>query len=741
MYSWMEVVNQWHEGILYPRWAAEAHWGYGEARFLFYPPGSWMLGASLGTVLPWKLVPGTYCSIALMLAGFSMHRLARQWLPARDALFAAAFYAVNPYHIVIVYWRSAFAELLAAALLPLLVLAIMNLREPGIRPVFGLAAVLAAAWLTNAPAAIMIHYSAAGLALLLTLHDRSWKPLLRGTFSVFLAAGLASFYLLPAIYEERWINIGEVLAAGVRPQDNFLFTNIADVEHNRFNFLVSTIGLAEIALLAIALWYSRAERVKNRALGLLIAAWGAATALFMFSISHPLWQDLPKFQFVQLPFRWLLCLNAALALLLAMAARCWLSRAVVAIATLAMVLGSAHRIQPPWWDTAADIQEMTDAMSDGTGNEGIDEYVPAGTDPYEARKEMPQVTTESDAAIPAKVTRWGAEDRQFVVHTAKPVALAVRLFDYPAWKTTVNGAPATTARSEDTGLLLVPVPAGSNEVQIHFTRTWDRQFGGIVSLISLLTILGTWLLAESQNPLIRAEQGLHFVKALRSRRTPTLITDVGKRVELNEAMDVRTVLIATSNPGKLRDFAGAAAAHGITIAGIPGFSSLPPVIEDGATFEANARKKAEAYSQAAPGELVLADDSGLEIDALNGAPGVHSARYAADEPHAAESNTDDDANNARVLRELKNVRQEKRTARFVCVIAAAKDGKTLQVFRGTAEGIILDSPRGHNGFGYDPLFYFAQINKTFAELTAEEKSHYSHRGAAFRAFLQWCDKT
>jgi len=202
----------------------------------------------------------------------------------------------------------------------------------------------------------------------------------------------------------------------------------------------------------------------------------------------------------------------------------------------------------------------------------------------------------------------------------------------------------------------------------------------------------------------------------------------------------RTVLIATSNAGKLRDFSGAASAHGITIAGIPGFASLPTVVEDGATFEANARKKAEEYSRAVPGELVLADDSGIEIDALGGAPGVHSARYAADEPHAAGNNTDDEANNAKVLRKLRNVPTRKRTGRFLCVIAAARDGQTLETFRGTAEGVILNAPQGKNGFGYDPLFYFPQIKKTFAELTAEEKSQYSHRGAAFRAFLEWQSK-
>ena len=203
---------------------------------------------------------------------------------------------------------------------------------------------------------------------------------------------------------------------------------------------------------------------------------------------------------------------------------------------------------------------------------------------------------------------------------------------------------------------------------------------------------------------------------------------------------LKRILIATSNPGKLRDFAGAAASLGIEIAAIPNFASLPPVVEDGHTFEANARKKAEAYSRYAAGELVLADDSGLEVDALDGAPGVHSARYAADAPHLIDTNTDDEANNQRLLRELRRVPPEKRSARFVCVIAAAQNAQTLQVFRGEAAGMILDSPRGTNGFGYDPLFYFPQIGKTFAELSSEEKAKYSHRGAAFRLFLDWAKR-
>jgi XTP/dITP diphosphohydrolase len=197
------------------------------------------------------------------------------------------------------------------------------------------------------------------------------------------------------------------------------------------------------------------------------------------------------------------------------------------------------------------------------------------------------------------------------------------------------------------------------------------------------------------------------------------------------------IFIATSNPGKLRDFAGIAAPLQLEILSLPNFAALPAVIEDGSTFEENARKKAEEYSAYAPGELVLADDSGLEVDALHGAPGVHSARYAAGEIPQSASNADDEANNAKLIRELDGIPPEKRTARFVCVIAAARDRKILATFRGIVDGKILDAPRGSHGFGYDPLFYLPAIKKSLAELTPVEKAAYSHRGAAFRKFLSW----
>ena len=143
MNSWMEVRQQRQQGTVYPRWADLAHSGYGEARFIFYPPASWTLGAALGAVMPWKLVPGAYIWIVLTLSGFSMFWLARGWLEWRDAVFAGALYAVNPYYLVIVYWRSAFAELLAGALLPLLLLWILRLEERRWRAVIPLGLVVA----------------------------------------------------------------------------------------------------------------------------------------------------------------------------------------------------------------------------------------------------------------------------------------------------------------------------------------------------------------------------------------------------------------------------------------------------------------------------------------------------------------------------------------------------------------------------------------------------------------------
>ena len=201
---------------------------------------------------------------------------------------------------------------------------------------------------------------------------------------------------------------------------------------------------------------------------------------------------------------------------------------------------------------------------------------------------------------------------------------------------------------------------------------------------------------------------------------------------------------ATTSAGKLRDFRAAAQAHTVDIQPLPGIENIVPPEEDGDTFLANAAIKAVYYSRFAPGELIVADDSGLEVDALGGAPGVRSARYAADaglvdSPDAPVDNTDV-WNNMLLLQRLVEIPSSLRTARYHCTLVAARNGEVVQVADGTVEGTILEAPRGTGGFGYDPLFYLPELDKTMAEIDLETKHTLSHRGRAFRALLDLLDK-
>jgi XTP/dITP diphosphohydrolase len=189
-----------------------------------------------------------------------------------------------------------------------------------------------------------------------------------------------------------------------------------------------------------------------------------------------------------------------------------------------------------------------------------------------------------------------------------------------------------------------------------------------------------------------------------------------------------TIVVATSNPGKLREFRQALAPAGFDVVGVEALDHVPDVLETGSTFEENARLKAEAYSRHT--ELpVLADDSGLEVDALGGAPGVHSARYGGEGL--------DDAGRVRVLlRALDGIPRERRAARFVCALVMARAGRQAAIVRGSVEGLIADEPRGAGGFGYDPVFFHPPSGCTFAELDIEAKRRVSHRGRAIEAFLR-----
>ena len=499
LYSWLEVLGQWKQGIVYPRWAALAQFGYGEPRFIFYPPASWTLGAALGAIFPWSSVFDIYIWLVLMAAGVSMFVLARQWLGRRDAIFAAVLYALNPYHLVIVYWRSAFAELLASCLLPLLLLLVLRADEKGRRVTILLALLLAASWLTNAPAAVMIHYS---LALLLTI--RAWlrrSPiiLLKGAAAVLLGAALASFYLLPAVYEQKWVNIAEAISPGVRPAGNFLFTHTADPDHDAFNRLVSSVAVAEILLTLGVAWGSRNWRTgtgagdTKRELWHSLVAWGAVCAVLMVSVTGPVWEVLPKLRFIQFPWRLLLCLGIPFALLTTLGVRRWTGRMAICVTMLCVLAFAWRHFQPPWWDRADDLREMQDNMASGAGYEGTDEYTPVTMPPpYSVDKDARRVTVDGPARGVIQVTEWNAQRKLFTAEMSAPDTLALHLLNYPAWRVEVNGRLIQTSTSEDAGQMLVPVAAGMNRVQINFVRTWDRTLGAWISLLTLIVTAAAW---------------------------------------------------------------------------------------------------------------------------------------------------------------------------------------------------------------------------------------------------------
>ena len=196
--------------------------------------------------------------------------------------------------------------------------------------------------------------------------------------------------------------------------------------------------------------------------------------------------------------------------------------------------------------------------------------------------------------------------------------------------------------------------------------------------------------------------------------------------------------VATTSQGKLRDFRTAAETHAVSIDPLPDLDKIEPPEEDGKTFAENATLKAIYYSHFVPGQFVIADDSGLEVDALAGAPGVRSARFAADAGYVDSPDANDNTdvwNNIVLLQQLESVPPPQRTARYRCVLIAARDGMPTNKADGAVEGMILNAPRGTCGFGYDPLFYLPQLDQTMAEIDLQTKLSLSHRGRALAELL------
>lgn len=509
MASWLDAAGQWKQGTIFPRWTEWANFGFGEPRFIFYPPLSWLFGALLGTIFPWSSVAAVFIGCVQTFAGLSAYALFRRVADSRFArLLAAAGFAANPYSLLIIYMRSDFAELLAIAIFPLLMLATWRLTglvrgEEGGRysKIVSFAIPFCAVWLCNAPAGVIATYSVAFTFLMAAVRQRSVAILTDSACGMGLGFGLASFYLIPAVYEQRWVQISAALYGGLTPADNFLYAKTSDVEHDAFNRIAS--HMASLLILwtvfaAVAAWRRGSHRtagtLKSEVLVAMLALSTVAIVL-MLPITNIFWRYLPELRFVQFPWRWMSIVALGAILFTAESARGHLRWMWMLLAALA-IFGSAHYlVKHAWWDTE-DMPTLQAAIQDGSGFEGTDEYDAAGDDHGDLPQKLPRAFLASDAGKPeagskAKIVieQWTAEHRSVRVITAKPDRVELRLLNYPAWRVTVNGSVVSVQHPEGTGQMIVPVSAGESELRVDFTRTADRVLGGWISIVSAVTSL------------------------------------------------------------------------------------------------------------------------------------------------------------------------------------------------------------------------------------------------------------
>jgi hypothetical protein len=505
--SWMEVARAWHSGIAYPHWVQDANFGAGEPRLIFYPPASWLLGGLLGTISGWHAAPVLFVLLALLGAGSSMYLLAREWVPPVAASFAACLYIANPYAMFVAYERSALGELLAAAWFPLMML--FALRTRSSIALLGLS--VAALWLTNSPAAVMGSYLLAVLALSMWIVEgRPW-PALRAVGGIALGLGLAAFYIIPAAFEQRWVQIERAIIPGMRVEDSFLFAHTKNAFHDQVLWTASWIFIAEVVLASIAAYLAWRRRSGGRP-RMVLTALLPILLLLQLPASYVIWKHTPHLKFLQFPWRWTLALSVVTCLLAGMAVK-KTNRWMAMPATLfiaAMAIGGGLLFFQPCDDEDAVAAQIA-GFRQGQGSQGTDEYTPAGADNSAVQQHLPLVRVlsagQDDTADSSKgdnpdwragatgsiaatvnVKQWNAEHWIVSVLTPETGYAVLRLMDYPSWRVTVDGKPVQGRPVRDDGLMTVPVTAGNHVVDVQWAATGDVITGRLISAFSLLAL-------------------------------------------------------------------------------------------------------------------------------------------------------------------------------------------------------------------------------------------------------------
>jgi hypothetical protein len=510
--NWFEAAAQFRHGNLHPQWAISPAFNAGEPRFLFYPPLSWTIGAILGLFLPWTITPVAFIWLTLTTAGLSLYRLARQFTGPSASLLAATLYLANPYMLFTAYERSAYAELLAAAWLPLLFLAILKPRPT----IPSIALPLALLWLTNAPAAVMGTYALAILALLRLLL-RPKKPQSRPTLALTTAAGtllglaLAAFYILPAALERKYVQIAMVILPGMRIDDNTLFHHTGLSEEALFHDdVLHTASIVAILLLAATAITLFAARPRPR-LTLPLAILTAIIALFLTPISLPLWHHLPELAFLQFSWR-LLALQAtifALATALALDRRfphpvknsCHSERSeeppyfafalpVLSLALAALLTLPAIHFFRQSCDDPDTVPARLALFQSQAGTDPTDEYTPKTADNDTLGEHDPPFWLSPDPdAPPPPGTTPSTAPLDLTVSSPIDQTLILNLREYPDWHTDINSRPAEAPIPRADGLLNLDIPPGTSHIHIHWSASPAEHAADALSTIALVALL------------------------------------------------------------------------------------------------------------------------------------------------------------------------------------------------------------------------------------------------------------
>ena len=567
--NWMEAARQFTHGNLHPHWAYTAAWNAGEPRFVFYPPLSWTLGAILTLLFPVNATPIVYTWLALTAGGLALHLLARAFAPPTAALLAAILYTVNPYMLFTAYERTAYAELLAAAFIPLLLHAILRERVTVPR----IAIPIALLWLTNAPAAVMSCYALALLTLVRLVIERkprsnhfskttrnlepeeSSTPVCpRGDASqtpfslafnticgTALGLTLAAFYLIPAAYERRYVQIAMAVIPNMRIQDNFLFHHTGDALHDQVLHTASILALILLAATLTALVLarrrsgkpklhppsspasprpyhpeqqtpsppsrqlsSRPERSEldsllhfvrvGKTLLVPLAILTLTIILLLTPLTVILWNHAPELAFLQFPWRLLAILAAVMSLAFALAIT---GANLSHTATTALTIALAAALTYPAYTVFHQVCDQEDTPTarealfhSSHGTDPTDEYTPTNADNDSLAQNDPAYWLSPDPNAKAPTQSQPAPAPKYLtLNPPVPEDLILNLRDYPAWHITNNGSLITTRDQRDDGLIAFPIPAGQSLIVITYAKAFDQTLGDAISLIALTALL------------------------------------------------------------------------------------------------------------------------------------------------------------------------------------------------------------------------------------------------------------